>query len=178
MKMFRCLFALVLFVPAMAFAEMGNDKKPMENCPMMQGRGGMADRSSRQMDGMECKEMGQYLKNKKELGLTEDQVKQLESIKTDCMKAQVKREADIKLARIDMMDLMKKESPDFAGMKEKIKQVDALELDGKLAMIDTKEKAYNVLTADQQKKLPELMKEKWEGRKMMKKDKKEEMPKK
>ena len=85
----------------------------------------------------------------------------------------------LNITRINcMMDMMKKQPPDFDGLKEKIKTVDTLELNSKLAGIDARQKAYNLLTPDQQKKLPDLMKAKWEHRKTMKKGDKEGMEKK
>lgn len=174
MKMFRCLLVLALLVPVTAFAEMGGD---MKDCPMMDGKGGMPSGKMAKMHGgmkggADCKELGMYIKMKKELGLTDAQVTRLKAIKTERMKAQVKTEADMKLARIDMMDKMGNDTPDFAAMREKIKQVNALELGSKLAMVDAREKAYAVLTPDQQKKLPELMKECHKGMMMKKGDKK------
>ena len=160
MKVFRCLLAAVLLMPVFALVQA--DQKKGNECNM---RGGH-DRESM--------EIGGYASMKKDLNLTDDQVKQLNALKSDFMKANVKSEADIKLARIDMMDLMKKQPPDFDGMKEKVKAIDTLELNQKLAGIDARQKGYNLLTPDQQKMLPGLMKAKWGHRKDMKKEDKKE----
>jgi Spy/CpxP family protein refolding chaperone len=160
MKLIRCLIAVLMLTPVVAFAEMKGDA----NFEKMGKMGGP------KMGAMSCGQMCDYSKFKKELGLTDDQTKQIKDLCTGCMKADVKREADIKIARIDMMGLMKNDTPDFAGIKEKEKQVAALELEGKLAMIDCREKCYNVLTKEQQSKLPSLMKEKMEKMKGMKKE--------
>lgn len=163
MKLMRCLAVVLMLAPAAVFAEMrcGDcDKGGMEKM------GGM--KMGQMREGMQAGM--DYAQFKKELNLTDDQVKQLQSIRTECAKAQVKREADIKVARIDMTGLMKKDTPDFAGIREKEKQVSALELEGKLAMVDCREKSYNVLTKEQQAKLPALMKEKMEKRMEMRKE--------
>jgi Spy/CpxP family protein refolding chaperone len=101
---------------------------------------------------------------KKDLGLTEEQDRQVEGVKLEFLKGQVKRQADIKVARLEMMELAKKVPADFAALREKVKQVGAIELDSKLAGIDALEKAYRTLTPEQQKKVPELMRARWEGR--------------
>ncbi|MEW6558319.1 MAG: Spy/CpxP family protein refolding chaperone [Elusimicrobiota bacterium] len=105
-----------------------------------------------------------YLNFKQELNLTDEQVKALEQIRLDYRRDAIKRQADTKLARLDLREIMQQDKPDFAAAKSKIKQISELQLASKLAMIDAMEKGYNILTKEQQDKLPQLKKERKEKR--------------
>lgn len=110
-----------------------------------------------------------YLKSRQELNLTDEQVKTLEKIRNDFKRDAIKRQADMKLARLDLQETMRKEKPDFASSRAKIKQIFELQLATKLAMIDAMEKGFNTLTKEQQDKLLQLKKERkenWKKNKM------------
>jgi Spy/CpxP family protein refolding chaperone len=92
--------------------------------------------------------------------LTSDQVKALEKIRNDYKRDAIKKQADMKIARMDLGQLIRQEKPDFAAAREKIKQISALQLDSKLAMVNAMEQGYNTLTAEQQAKLSQLRKDK------------------
>jgi len=100
-----------------------------------------------------------YLNSRQELNLTDEQVKTLEKIRSDFKRDAIKRQADMKLARMDLQETMRREKPDFASTRAKIKQISELQLAAKLVMIDTMEKGYNVLTKEQKDELPKLKKE-------------------
>ncbi|MFH0947890.1 MAG: Spy/CpxP family protein refolding chaperone [Elusimicrobiota bacterium] len=104
-----------------------------------------------------------YLKNSAELNLTNEQVKSLEKIRMDCKRDAIKRQADIKLARLDLRELIKQEKPDFVSVRAKIKQISELQLTSKFAMIDAMESGFNALTKEQQDKLPQLKKKRKEN---------------
>ena len=116
-----------------------------------------------------------YLKSRQELNLTDEQVKTLEKIRNDFKRDAIKRQADTKLARMDLQETMRKEKPDFTSSRVKIKQISELQLATKLAMIDAMEKGFNTLTKEQQDKLLQLKKERKEnGKKNKKGEEKEE----
>ncbi|HAX61572.1 MAG TPA: hypothetical protein DCX95_03295 [Elusimicrobia bacterium] len=111
----------------------------------------------------------EYLNIREELNLTDEQVKALEKIRTDYRRDAIQRQADVKLARMDLREILRQDKPDYAAAKSKTKQVSELQLASKLAMIDAMEKGYNVLTKAQQEKLPQLKKERretWKRNKM------------
>lgn len=160
MKKLLCT-AVALFVLAAGLsAEMGKGKMGMKgmNCASM---------CDSKVD-YEAKNIDTYLQIKLYLKLTDDQVSRIETIKAEFEKEQIKRQADIDVARIDLKTAMKKDQPDFAGAKEKQKVISNLQLVSKLAALDAYEKAFNVLTADQKAEVPD-------GLKSMKMNKKAEM---
>jgi len=104
-----------------------------------------------------------YLDLHQELNLTPEQTKTLEKIRYDYKKDAIKREADMKILRLDLMEIIRQKSQDFSAAREKVKQISAQQLDSKLAMIDAMEKGYNTLTKEQQDKLLKLRKERKES---------------
>lgn len=104
-----------------------------------------------------------YLNFRQELNLTDEQVKMLEKIRMDYKRDAIKKQANVKLARLDLRETMKQDKPDFAAARAKIKQISTLQLETKLAMIDAMEKGFNTLTTEQQEKLLQFKKEKKTG---------------
>ncbi|OQA91681.1 MAG: periplasmic stress adaptor protein CpxP [Elusimicrobia bacterium ADurb.Bin231] len=100
---------------------------------------------------MDC--TGMYLGMKEELGLSEEQIKTIESIGMEQRKSAVKRKSDIEIFRIELAELFRKEPPDFKAAKEKVKKISDVQLEMKISMIDSREKIYNVLTKEQREKL-------------------------
>jgi Spy/CpxP family protein refolding chaperone len=100
--------------------------------------------------------IGHILSNRQQLKLNPDQVNKLEKLRADSMKDAVKRQADIKTAMIDMSSSMKQTPPDFNAIKSQMKKISDMKLAAKNAMVDTYEKAYNMLTKEQQAMLPTL----------------------
>lgn len=135
-------FCLLSAVPA--FAQM-----PCPNCSGHDD--GMSDHGSMGM-GM----MG-ILQFKKDLNLTAEQEQSIQNIRIAAAKDAIRRQADIKAARLDMMNAMRQDNPDFAAQRKFAKQISDLQLQQKLAMIDAMEKSYGVLTKDQKAKLPQMM---------------------
>ena len=97
-----------------------------------------------------------YLNFRQELNLTDEQVKTLEKIRNDFKRDAIKRQADTKLAHMDLRGIIKQDKPDFSAAKAKIKQISELQLASKLAMIDAMEKGFNTLTSEQQNKLLQI----------------------
>lgn len=161
----RFLWLLVGFLmlgTGFVFSEMPCEKGHGNDKEMKHEKGMMRENGSRDEDVGNVK---RYLNSRQELNLTDDQVKTLEKIRNDFKRDAIKRQADMKLARMDLQETMRKEKPNFASSRAKIKQISELQLATKLAMIDAMEKGFNTLTSEQQDKLPQLKKERKENRK-------------
>ncbi len=152
----RFLWLLVGFLmlgTGFVFAEMPGEKGMGRDKEM---RHEMGEKGEKEEDVGNVK---RYLNSRQELNLTDDQVKTLEKIRNDFKRDAIKRQADIKLARMDLREIIRQDKPDFTAAKSKTKQISELQLASKLAMIDAMEKGYNVLTKEQQEKLPQLRNE-------------------
>jgi Spy/CpxP family protein refolding chaperone len=136
----KCLAVLLLSVligSGVARAHMG---PPMgENKGKMMMHGG----------DMMVADIGMILHLKQELKLTDEQVSKLQALRTSAMKDAIKREADIKTAHIDLLDVLDKASPDFASAKANAKKLSDLESQTRQAMLTTCENALNILTKEQ-----------------------------
>lgn len=167
MKRFLGLLAGFLVLGAgFVFSDMPCEKGAGYDNEMKQEKGMTREKGSRDEDVGNIK---MYLKIRQELNLTDEQVKTLEKIRNDFKRDAIKRQADMKLARMDLQETMRKERPDFASSRAKIKQISELQLATKLAMIDAMEKGFNTLTPEQQNKLSQLKKERkenWKKNKM------------
>jgi len=97
------------------------------------------------------------LQNREKLGLSSDQVKRLEQSKTDFQKESIRRDADVRVAEMDLKSLLEAQPVDMAKVEAKVREVERGRADIRLARIRAIEKAKELLTADQRKKLQEIM---------------------
>jgi Spy/CpxP family protein refolding chaperone len=104
-----------------------------------------------------------YLKFSDKLGLSKEQVSKLRTIKTDFEKLVITKEADVKIAFVDIRIAHMQDKPDFTMIRQKAQEINKIMLDVSMARIDAMEKAYNVLTDQQRAKLPEIRKSMREG---------------
>jgi Spy/CpxP family protein refolding chaperone len=101
------------------------------------------------------------LRNQKELGLSPQQVSSLQQMGMDAARAGIKRRADVQLARLDLMSLMRAEPVDMAKVEAKIRDIEKLKADGAIGRIRTNEAAKAQLTPDQREKLKTLRMARW-----------------
>ena len=97
------------------------------------------------------------LRNREKLGLSDDQVKKLEQLRSDFEKETIRNEADIRVAEIDLNNLLQSQSADLAKIEAKIRETERLRADLRIARIRAIEKGKALLTAEQRKKLQELL---------------------
>ncbi|HBU69930.1 MAG TPA: hypothetical protein DEE98_06045 [Elusimicrobia bacterium] len=164
-KYLLVVLGVVLMSGAYVFGDCG-----MPDCKMKGGMGGEG-MHGKMMGGMDddLRYAGKAVKFKKELNLSKEQEASIEQIRSDYKKAAIQKQADIKVAQLEVTEAMKSDTPDFNAAKEKAKKLYALKLEQKTAMIDAHQKVFNVLTKEQQQKLSELkgaMKEQNKGKMM------------
>lgn len=103
-------------------------------------------------DEHSCDEPSYLLKHRKQLGLIPEQVSKLETMQLDLRRAQVRAEADIKVARLELHALVEDEQVDSAAIKAKVDQLKKAEGDLLFATIKSKRDAMAVLTPIQREK--------------------------
>ena len=122
--------------------------------------------------GMRGKGMEPWWKNPetvKALALTDKQVSDIDDLTTKHQKDMVKLDADLKIMRIDMRQLIENNAAD-KDIRDKSKQVSQLKQKMHDAMLEHMLDLRRVLTADQQKKLKELKQPHGRGGMMMNMD--------
>lgn len=93
------------------------------------------------------------LRHKEQLGLAPDQVKSLESLRSQFQKEAIRRAADIRVAELELAELLRAGAVDLQEVEAKLKQIGTLQVDLRFVRIKTLEKGKAVLTAEQLKKL-------------------------
>jgi Spy/CpxP family protein refolding chaperone len=103
------------------------------------------------------------LRHRDELGLTPAQVQSLEKLRSDYMKDAIRRDADRKIARLDLMALMRPDPSDplkpvdMAQVEGKLRELEKMRTDMALARIRAIEAGKAQLTPDQRTKFAGLL---------------------
>jgi Spy/CpxP family protein refolding chaperone len=99
------------------------------------------------------------LRNREKLDLSDAQVKNLEQLRSDFQKESIRKDADLRVAEMDLSTLLGAEKVDMAKVEAKIREIERLRGDLRIARVRTIQKGKDQLTADQRKKLQELLAE-------------------
>jgi Spy/CpxP family protein refolding chaperone len=91
----------------------------------------------------------------KGLDLNEQQRGEIRAIRSATMKEAIKKRADIKVARIELRELLQKDSVDMNAVEGKLKQIASLQTDLRLSMIKAMQEMKSKLTPEQRAKLKE-----------------------
>jgi Spy/CpxP family protein refolding chaperone len=106
---------------------------------------------------------GLALRHQKDLALTPAQVESLRQLGTDARREDIKRHADRRLAELDLRTLMAPDpadpdrARDLARIEAKVREIEKLRADGRVARIRNLEQSRQVLTPEQREKLRTLL---------------------
>jgi periplasmic protein CpxP/Spy len=117
-------------------------------------------------DEHSCHDLKHLLKHGKELGLIPEQVGKLKAMQLDQSRAQIRAEADIKVATLELHSLVEDEKADSGAIQAKVDQLKKSEGGLLFATIKSKRDAMAVLTPEQREKehaLRDKMMEKVKG---------------
>lgn len=109
-----------------------------------------------------------YFKNREALGLTDDQLGRLHKIKVDFKKSYILEEAKLKVAKLELEELLDADSADMKSVEKKVKEIAGLKGTLLLAKTRTRVDAKKVLNDEQRKKARDLTHLKKEDCPMMK----------
>ena len=149
-------FLVLGFVSHNAYAEMCGCMGKMEKgthekgMPMMRGM----DRHGMEMMGAE-RRMWRRLRG---LGLDEQQRIAIKDIESGMMKDAIRKKADIRVASIELRDILGKDPEDMKAVEAKLKQIAAMQTDLRLSHIKAREEIKAKLTPEQRKKFKESFK--------------------
>ncbi len=117
----------------------------MGMCGGMMGCGGMKGCG----DKMGCCQKDFFICCKKELELTDKQVKDLKAIRMDFLKGNFKAEADLKIAELELKSVMHDENASLKDIEAKLNSVAKLKTGMKLSHIKAFRQAKALLTPEQ-----------------------------
>jgi len=113
---------------------------------------------------------GLALRHRQELALTPAQVDSLRKLGTDAQRDAIKRQADRRLAELDLRTMMMPDpadpnkARDLSKIESKVREIEKLRADGRVARIRTMEQSRQVLTPEQRDKLRALLTQRWQHR--------------
>jgi Spy/CpxP family protein refolding chaperone len=133
----------------------GGMRGAMPGCGMMQGRGMMGRGMMRgEMMGGHHRMMHICMK---QLGLNATQKEEIKGIKVATMKEVIRKRADMQIARLELRELLSKDTVDMKAVEAKVKQIESLRADIHLALIKAKEEVKAKLTPEQRQKMMDMM---------------------
>jgi Spy/CpxP family protein refolding chaperone len=106
---------------------------------------------------------GLALRHQKDLALSPAQMDSLRKLGTDARRDAIKRQADQRLAELDLRTMMAPDSTDpnkprdLAKIETKVREIEKLRADGRVAQIRNLEQSRQVLTPEQREKLRTLL---------------------
>ena len=157
---------LALSVPVPVFSEM-MDMSMKEH---KEGHGQMMEMCN--MDKMGDM-VGMCIEHADRMGLTDDQVMRIKPVHREMQKKEARFKADLKIAEIDLMEIMEVKDFDLERAGTVVKKIADIKTAHHLEMLKAMKEIRTVLTDDQFKKMKKMMcmkmEEKKPAKKMMKK---------
>jgi protein CpxP len=92
------------------------------------------------------------LKNKQDLGLTDDQIAKLRTVALDADRARIRAEADVLVSKRELRSLLWDEKAEMAAIEAKVKEHEAMEATAHIIGIRAKRELLGVLTPEQRTK--------------------------
>src|SRR6266540_4799751 len=103
---------------------------------------------------------------KPELALSEGQEKQLKDILYQVAKASIKQQADVRVAELELQQLLDADPVEIGKVEGKLKDIEGLRTAHRLNLIKAHEQAKSILTPEQRQKL-ERIQDRLHGRRGM-----------
>ncbi len=97
------------------------------------------------------------LEHRTDLGLTGEQVSRLEALRADFTRAAIRRDAEIRIAELDLATLLEQDPVDLARVEAKVREAAQLRADLRVARLRTLEQGKAVLTTEQKTRLRALL---------------------
>ena len=101
------------------------------------------------------------LSHRQELGLSPAQVQELERLRTDFQRQLIKRDADLRVAEMDLAALLKAEPVDLPRVEATVREIERVRADLRVARIRAIEEGKAQLSPEQRAKLGTLLAEPW-----------------
>jgi Spy/CpxP family protein refolding chaperone len=119
----------------------------------MMGEGGIQGRP----EGMGMQRPSQLARVlQEELGLSDEQARQLRQLFSQTMKTRLTQQADLRIAEIELQELLEADSVDMGQVEAKLKAIKGLRTQIRLNLIKAHEQAKGVLSPEQRRKLQRL----------------------
>jgi Spy/CpxP family protein refolding chaperone len=152
MKRIVLALLLTVFFAVPAFSQ-------MMNMPMMEHRDGagmMSDMGNMGNMGM-MDDMNMCLKYAEMMGLTDDQINKMKPVHFEMQKKQARYRADLKIAKIELMEIMEVKDFDLEKATSAVKKIEGIKTAHHLEMFKAMKEIRTNLTDEQFKKMKKMM---------------------
>jgi Spy/CpxP family protein refolding chaperone len=123
----------------------------------IQGRVGPGGRMGRPMSEPDRPLITIMLHHRNELGLSPEQVSKLQTLRGEFSREAIRRDAEIRIAELDLAALLEQEPMDLAKVEPKVREVSQLRDDLRIARLRVIEQGKAVLTPEQQTRLQTVL---------------------
>jgi len=103
----------------------------------------------------------------KKLGLDKKQMAAVREIHLNTMKDVIKKKADIKIAKIELMEILSKDPVDMTAAESAVKKIEGLKTEMKMTLIKSMVEIKSNLNAEQKEKFSSMMRHMMMKREMM-----------
>jgi Spy/CpxP family protein refolding chaperone len=149
--MVAAVVALVAFsVPVPAFSQM----KDMSMQEHREAHGQMMDMGN--MDKMGDM-MGMCIEHADHMGLTDDQIMKMKPVHREMQKKQARFKADLKIAEIELMEIMEVKDFDLEKAISAVKKIEEIKTAHHVEMLKSMKEMRTMLTDEQFKKMKKMM---------------------
>jgi len=152
----KVLFALLLTatfaVPSFA-AMKGKPMSQCKECDMQKPEMGHGMGHMDMMGGM----MDMCIKNSENIGLSEEQTKKITPLHNQMQKKQIRFQADLKIAQLEMKEIMEPKDFDIEKAKAATNKMESMKSAHHLEMLNTMKEVRSIFTEEQYKKMKSLM---------------------
>jgi len=100
---------------------------------------------------------GMCIKHADEMGLTDDQIMKLKPIHREMQKKQARFKSDLKIAQIDLMEIMEVKNFDLDKAGSAVKNIEGIKTAHHLEMLKAMKEMRTILTDEQFKKMKKMM---------------------
>ena len=128
-----------------------------ELAQQIQGRVGPGGRMGRAMSEPDRPLITIMLHHRSELGLSPEQVSRLETLRGEFSREAIRRDAEIRIAELDLTALLEQEPMDLAKVEPKVREVSQLRDDLRIARLRAIEQGKAVLTPEQRTRLQTVL---------------------
>jgi Spy/CpxP family protein refolding chaperone len=97
------------------------------------------------------------LEHREQLALTPEQTTRLETLRQEFTRETIRRDADLRIAEMDLAALLEQTPADLAKVEAKVRELEKLRADLRIARIRAVEQGRTILTPEQRTKLQALL---------------------
>lgn len=150
LKEITVVFLLALCVPLSAFSQ-------MMDMPMMEHRerhGQMMEMDHMDKSG---EMMGMCMEHADKLGLTDEQIMKMKPRHSEMQKKQARYKADVKIAEIELKDIMEVKDFDLEKSRSAVKKINEIKTAHQLEMLKAMKEMRTILTDEQFAQMKKMM---------------------